>query len=154
MMEPGLMSWASLSKRKKGTRQGVGRSRPIRGLRMMLMSLLAAHTVAIQAHSATPLYQNPVLYADYSDPDVIRDGKDYYLIASSFHFVPGIPVLHSRDLVHWEIVSHVVDRRQSLCWRHMGAFCSFSRWALLRLLSDSRRGNLRQHSSEDDRTVD
>jgi beta-xylosidase len=77
---------------------------------MMLMSLLAAHTVAIQAHSATPLYQNPVLYADYSDPDVIRDGKDYYLIASSFHFVPGIPVLHSRDLVHWEIVSHVVDR--------------------------------------------
>jgi beta-xylosidase len=55
-------------------------------------------------------YKNPVLLADYSDPDVIRDGSDYYLIASSFHFVPGIPILHSKDLVHWEISGHVVKR--------------------------------------------
>jgi len=46
-------------------------------------------------------YHNPILYADYSDPDVVRVGADFYLIASSFHFSPGIPVLHSRDLVHW-----------------------------------------------------
>jgi beta-xylosidase len=55
-------------------------------------------------------YKNPVLLADYSDPDVIRDGNDYYLIASSFHFVPGIPILHSKDLVHWELSGHVVQR--------------------------------------------
>jgi beta-xylosidase len=57
-----------------------------------------------------PSYLNPVLFADYSDPDVIRDGNNYYLIASTFHFVPGIPVLQSTDLVHWTIIGHVVQR--------------------------------------------
>lgn len=46
-------------------------------------------------------YANPVLHLDYSDPDVCRVGEDYYLTASSFHCFPGLPVLHSRDLVHW-----------------------------------------------------
>jgi beta-xylosidase len=55
-------------------------------------------------------YKNPILFADYSDPDVIRDGANYYLIASTFHFVPGIPILQSGDLVHWTIVGHVVHR--------------------------------------------
>jgi beta-xylosidase len=52
-------------------------------------------------------YKNPVLYADYSDPDVIRVGTDFYLISSSFNCVPGIPVLHSKDLVNWTITGHV-----------------------------------------------
>ena len=51
-------------------------------------------------------YNNPVLYADYSDPDVIRVGSDFYLVASSFDAVPGLPILHSSDLVHWEIIGH------------------------------------------------
>jgi beta-xylosidase len=55
-------------------------------------------------------YKNPILFADYSDPDVIRDGAHYYLIASTFHFVPGIPILESPDLVHWTILGHVVER--------------------------------------------
>ncbi len=55
-------------------------------------------------------YTNPILYADYSDPDVIRVGRDYYMVASSFHFSPGIPILHSRDLVHWSIQGHVLPR--------------------------------------------
>ncbi len=55
-------------------------------------------------------YRNPILFADYSDPDVIRDGANYYLIASTFHFVPGIPILESPDLVHWTILGHVVER--------------------------------------------
>jgi beta-xylosidase len=54
-------------------------------------------------------YRNPVLYADYSDPDVVRSGSDFYLVASSFNAVPGIPVLHSRDLVSWELVGHVLE---------------------------------------------
>ena len=46
-------------------------------------------------------YTNPVLFADYSDPDVCAVGEEYYLTASSFNCFPGLPVLHSRDLVHW-----------------------------------------------------
>lgn len=52
-------------------------------------------------------YTNPVIHADYSDPDVIRTGDDFWMVASSFNAMPGIPVLHSRNLVDWEIVSHV-----------------------------------------------
>jgi beta-xylosidase len=55
-------------------------------------------------------YRNPIRFADFSDPDVVRVGDDYCLVASSFHFSPGIPVLKSHDLVHWEIVGHVLSR--------------------------------------------
>lgn len=53
-------------------------------------------------------YTNPVINADYSDPDVCVTGEDYYLTASSFNCIPGLPVLHSKDLVNWEIVGHAV----------------------------------------------
>ncbi|MCM1137391.1 MAG: glycoside hydrolase 43 family protein [Duncaniella sp.] len=55
-------------------------------------------------------YRNPIIYADYSDPDVIRVGDDYWMVASSFTCIPGIPVLHSKDLVNWKIVNHVYNR--------------------------------------------
>lgn len=55
-------------------------------------------------------YRNPIIYADYSDPDVIRVGDDYWMVASSFTCMPGIPILHSKDLINWEIVNHVYDR--------------------------------------------
>ncbi|MFG2674266.1 glycoside hydrolase 43 family protein [Streptomyces sp. NPDC048445] len=55
-------------------------------------------------------YRNPVLNADWSDPDVVRVGEDFYLTASSFGRVPGLPLLHSRDLVNWSIVGHALDR--------------------------------------------
>jgi beta-xylosidase len=55
-------------------------------------------------------YRNPVLNADWSDPDVIRVGDDHYLTASSFGRVPGLPLLHSRDLVNWTLVGHALDR--------------------------------------------
>lgn len=50
----------------------------------------------------TLAYTNPILHMDYSDPDVCRVGEDYYMTASSFNFFPGLPILHSKDLVHWE----------------------------------------------------
>src|SRR4051794_2835632 len=53
-------------------------------------------------------YRNPVLAGDYSDPDVVRVGDDFYLTASSFTNVPGLPILHSRDLVNWEIIGHAL----------------------------------------------
>lgn len=59
-------------------------------------------------------YRNPVLYADYSDPDAIRVNDDYYMVASSFNCVPGLPVLHSRDLVNWELIGHALPKQPPL----------------------------------------
>ena len=55
-------------------------------------------------------YKNPIIYADYSDPDVCRVGKDFYMTASSFDCVPGLPILHSTDLVNWELVNYALKR--------------------------------------------
>jgi len=55
-------------------------------------------------------YTNPVIFADYSDPDVVRAGDDFWMTASSFNAVPALPILHSTDLVHWTLVNHAVDR--------------------------------------------
>jgi beta-xylosidase len=65
---------------------------------------------AWQADLGDGRYQNPVLFADYSDPDVIRVGAKFYMVSSSFHYMPGIPVLESDDLVNWTIIGHVYDR--------------------------------------------
>jgi beta-xylosidase len=56
-------------------------------------------------------YRNPVLYADYSDPDAIRVNDDYYMVASSFNCIPGLPILHSRDLVNWELIGHALPKQ-------------------------------------------
>jgi len=56
-------------------------------------------------------YKNPVINADYSDPDAIRVGDDFYMIASSFDAVPGLPILHSKDLVNWKIIGHALNRQ-------------------------------------------
>ncbi len=53
-------------------------------------------------------YRNPIIFADYSDPDVVRVGEDFYLVASSFNCTPGLPILHSRDLVNWTIINHAL----------------------------------------------
>src|SRR6185437_12087619 len=55
-------------------------------------------------------YKNPILNADYSDPDAIRVGDDFYLVSSSFEDVPGLPILHSKDLVNWTIIGHGLQR--------------------------------------------
>lgn len=56
------------------------------------------------------MYRNPVLHADYSDPDVCVVGEDYFLTASSFNCTPGLPVLHSKDLVNWKIVNYALKK--------------------------------------------
>ncbi len=55
-------------------------------------------------------YRNPILYVNYSDPDVIRVGDTYYMTASSFNYMPGLPILTSRDLVNWKLVNYGVKR--------------------------------------------
>lgn len=55
-------------------------------------------------------YKNPILYTDYSDPDAIRVGEDFFLVASSFCNTPAVPLLHSKDLVNWKVINYVIQR--------------------------------------------
>lgn len=55
-------------------------------------------------------YSNPILYTDYSDPDAIRVGEDYFMVASSFCNSPSVPVLHSKDLVNWRVIGYAMEK--------------------------------------------
>ena len=83
-------------------------------------------------------YRNPVLCCDYSDPDVIRVGDTYYMTASSFNYVPGLPILTSADLVNWRLVNYAPPPRV----RRVGARHPLARWIFLHLLRDAGRGHL------------
>jgi beta-xylosidase len=83
----------------------------------ILLLLTSLHGVAQNnisktwvADNGNGTYKNPVLHADYSDPDAIRVGDDYYMISSSFSDVPGLPILHSKDLVNWKLIGHALKR--------------------------------------------
>lgn len=67
------------------------------------------NTSVWKADLGNGMYRNPILYADYSDPDAIRVGDNYFMIASSFCNAPGVPLLHSKDLVNWKVVNYVWD---------------------------------------------
>ena len=71
-----------------------------------LLTILAINPLTAESPDLT--YSNPIIQADYSDPDVIRVGDDFYLISSSFSQAPGVPVLHSRNLVNWQIIGYAV----------------------------------------------
>ncbi|WNQ13237.1 glycoside hydrolase 43 family protein [Paenibacillus aurantius] len=69
---------------------------------------ILTHQEAWAADQGDGTYLNPVLHADYSDPDVIRVGSDFYMTASSFGHLPGLPILHSQDLVNWKLIGHAI----------------------------------------------
>ena len=87
-------------------------------MKTLTMLALAAMTATVTYTPAgardiipdTCTYTNPILHADYSDPDAIRVGGDYWMTASSFNHVPGLQILHSADLVHWKIVNAALPR--------------------------------------------
>jgi beta-xylosidase len=62
--------------------------------------------------NAVRTYNNPLYCADYPDPDVIRVGKNFYMVTSSFTYSPGLPIYHSNDLVHWRQIANIVERRK------------------------------------------
>ncbi|HKG90946.1 MAG TPA: glycoside hydrolase 43 family protein [Gemmatimonadaceae bacterium] len=78
-----------------------------------LVAPVAARAQAWDPDLGNGRYRNPVVYADYSDPDIVRVGGDFYMTASSFGHVPGLPILHSRDLVSWRIVNYAIRRLPS-----------------------------------------
>ena len=63
------------------------------------------------ADNGNGTYKNPIIHADYSDPDAIRVGDNFYMISSSFNAVPGLPILHSKDLVNWTIIGHAMQKQ-------------------------------------------
>lgn len=81
----------------------------------LLFAMAAAMNVAAQQTSWTAdngngTFTNPLFYDEFSDPDIIRVGDDYYLAGTTMHTVPGLVILHSKDLVNWENVSYCFDR--------------------------------------------
>ncbi|WP_277212384.1 family 43 glycosylhydrolase [Isoptericola croceus] len=65
---------------------------------------------AAEAQAMESTFTNPVIWQDFADVEVIRVGADFYMTASTMHYSPGAPVLHSRDLVNWEFIGHSVPR--------------------------------------------
>jgi len=72
-------------------------------------------------------YRNPVIHADYSDPDAIRHGDDLWMVASSFGCTPGLPILHSRDLVNWRLVNYAIRNVPHPSYRDVRPGCGV--WA-------------------------
>ncbi|KAB4417323.1 glycoside hydrolase [Bacteroides thetaiotaomicron] len=66
--------------------------------------------VGLSEVDTNKVFTNPVLWADLPDPDVIRVGNDFYLMSTTMHLMPGAPVMRSKDLVNWEIISYVFDK--------------------------------------------
>ena len=60
------------------------------------------------------IFHNPILPGCYPDPSICRVGEDFYLVTSTFEYFPGLPIFHSRDLVHWHQIGHVLDRPSQL----------------------------------------
>ena len=84
--------------------------------KLILLSFLGLNFLPIHAQKSNVwisdlgngMYKNPVLYADYSDPDAIRVGDDFFMTASSFNEAPGLPILHSTDMINWKLVNHAL----------------------------------------------
>jgi beta-xylosidase len=76
--------------------------------------LLLAHPVARAqtwtADNGNGTYSNPLFYDEFSDPDLIRVGSDFYLTGTTMHAMPGLPILHSKDLVNWTLLGYAFDR--------------------------------------------
>lgn len=84
---------------------------------IMVLALLGSWQMNVEAQYVSDVwvsdqsdgtYVNPVLHADYSDPDVCAVGDDFYMTASSFQCTPGLPILHSKDLVNWQLVNYAL----------------------------------------------
>ncbi len=72
-------------------------------------SIQGAPPFAWQSDQGNGTFKNPILYADYCDPDIIRVGQDFFLVSSTFVNSPGINLLHSKDLVNWEKVANIAS---------------------------------------------
>ncbi|MGJ7029679.1 beta-galactosidase [Niabella hirudinis] len=94
--------------------------RRITGIYLLLLWMGLAAIPAVYGQKQVPAvwtadngngtYKNPFLWGDWPDPDITRVGDEYYMVSTSMHYVPGCPVLKSKDLVNWELASYAVER--------------------------------------------
>jgi beta-xylosidase len=108
---------------------------------MMIFPAVSAQNGSVSkvwvADQGDGTYKNPILHADYSDPDVCRAGDDYYMTASSFNCVPGLPILHSKDLVNWELTGYA-----------MGVLCSYENSSAVQHGNAVWAPSIRYHNGE------
>ena len=76
--------------------------------------LLLGLAWGLNAFSQNEGYKNPVISGFYPDPSICRVDDDFYLVNSSFQFFPGVPIFHSKDLIHWEQIGNVLNRPSQL----------------------------------------
>ncbi len=104
------------------------------------------------ADNGNGTYSNPLFYEEFEDPDVIRVGDDYYLAGTTMHMNPAVQLMHSKDLVNWELAGYCMDRldlgpayparrREHLRPGHLGALPPLSQRHVLCLLQRQRRGS-------------
>lgn len=78
------------------------------------------------------LFSNPVIPGFHPDPSICRVGEDYYLVTSSFEYFPGVPIFHSKDLVHWRQIGHCLTTTEQLtlsgAWSSGGIFAPTIRY--------------------------
>ncbi len=89
-------------------------SRSVKSLVFFLFGVICfSHALLAQSWTAdngNGTYTNPLFYDEFSDPDIVRVGNDFYMTGTTMHSVPGLPVLHSKDLVNWRLISYAMDR--------------------------------------------
>ena len=77
-------------------------------MKFLLVSVVSAQTWTADNGNGT--YSNPLFFDEFSDPDMIRVGNDFYLTGTTMHSMPGLPILQSRDLVNWKFIGYALDK--------------------------------------------
>lgn len=80
----------------------------------LIFLFLATVFAGLMAQPTQKTYSNPIIPGFNPDPSICRAGEDFYVVTSSFEYFPGVPIYHSRDLVHWEMIGHVLNRPSQL----------------------------------------
>ena len=112
-----------------------------------LVALLSACAKAPTSQVAV----NPLTYTDIPDPDIIRVGEDYYMVSTTRYFCPGAPIMHSRDLVHWEIVSYTeksVPLNFSSFSKRTSGFVRLSPWICISVMVSPQMQEARSRRRE------
>ena len=98
------------------TRSFMNRLSSFQSIVLIAACLLTAR-YCLRAQTSSPNnagYDNPVIEGMAPDPSVCRVGDDYYLVTSTFEYFPGVPVYHSKDLIHWQLIGHSLSRQSQL----------------------------------------